>query len=219
MTTDTNPNLKEARHHGTNAFPCGTYHTVCQKRGMLVKHHWHEEIEIIHFINGHFRLIINMEVYEIKEECIFFIQPLELHAITIVSGNEATEDAIVFLPSMLSFDSYDHAQLHLIQPLINHELSFPRKLTPDHLAYSDILKTFSTIVSSFESYDHLEPQSVQTEDVSAQLTIKASLLTMLSILSKFTLFQKADITSDKRIDFIKAALLYIKEHYREKIYL
>ena len=53
--------LKEIRSHGTKSFPCAFYRTRSARTGTLVKHHWHDEVEILYFSGGSFLLDINME--------------------------------------------------------------------------------------------------------------------------------------------------------------
>ena len=48
----------------------------------MVKHHWHDEVEMLYFDKGGFLLEVNMEVYPVESECICFINPGELHSIT-----------------------------------------------------------------------------------------------------------------------------------------
>ena len=60
--------LKEIRPHGTKAFPCAIYQTRALERGTFVKHHWHDEIEILYFADGDFRLDINMESFFIRSQ-------------------------------------------------------------------------------------------------------------------------------------------------------
>ena len=75
----------------------------------MVKHHWHDEVEMLYFDKGGFLLEVNMEVYPVESECICFINPGELHSITKICSEESGEDAIVFHPAVLSFESYDAA--------------------------------------------------------------------------------------------------------------
>ena len=63
MNTPPLSNLKEIRPHGTKSFPCAIYQTRSIGKGTLVKHHWHEELEIMYFFEGDFRLDINMESF------------------------------------------------------------------------------------------------------------------------------------------------------------
>ena len=120
--------LKEIRPHGTKSFPCAIYRTEFIGKGTLVKHHWHEEAEILYFSGGNFRLEINMESFFVDSECLFFINPGELHSIIAESGGRHWEDAVVFSPGILSFDSYDEAQIRLIRPIQNGRLLFPHIL-------------------------------------------------------------------------------------------
>ena len=55
MMADTS-RLKEQKDHGTAVFPCGLYEVeeTCSWKG--VKHHWHDEIEILYFGKGEFLL-------------------------------------------------------------------------------------------------------------------------------------------------------------------
>ena len=44
--------LKEIRVHGTQNFPCAFYQTGTKTKGNMVKHHWHEEVELLYFLRG-----------------------------------------------------------------------------------------------------------------------------------------------------------------------
>ena len=79
--------LKEIRTHGTRSFPCAIYRTHFEGKGTLVKHHWHDEAEILYFSGGEFRLEINMEDFPITSECLYFINPGELHSIISESSD------------------------------------------------------------------------------------------------------------------------------------
>ena len=68
------PTLKELSLHGTKSFPCAIYQTRSLGKGPLVKHHWHDEVEILYFFGGDFRLEINMEQFFVHSEALYFIQ-------------------------------------------------------------------------------------------------------------------------------------------------
>ena len=78
MQNEKLPKLREGRVHGTKDFPCAIYWTGSRKKGIMVQHHWHEEIEIIYFSGGEFCVEINMEKYRnvfslsIQENCTAF---------------------------------------------------------------------------------------------------------------------------------------------------
>lgn len=213
--------LKEIRSHGTKSFPCAVYRTHSDRIGTLVKHHWHEEVEILYFSGGAFRLEINMEQFRIHSECLYFINPGELHSI-ITETAGSYEDAVVFSPGLLSFDSYDTAQIQLIQPIQAGRMLFPRCILPGHPAFQPIQGAFMNILHSsgqiFRNASSRDSVAV-TGDLTSQLYIKASLLTVLAALSEHRLFTPTEKTSDKRVEDIKAVLTYIQDHYRDKIHI
>lgn len=229
-------NLKEIRQHGTKSFPCAIYRTHSVGKGVLVKHHWHDEIELLYFSGGAFRLEINMESYPVPSECFYFINPGELHSIITETSESHWEDAIVFAPTVLSFDSYDEAQIHLIKPIRNGRLLFPRCITPEHPAFATIREAFMDIMRSFgqvleDTSANISPitdqredsaptdSSLVTDDLTSQLYIKSSLLYILATLSAHKLFTPTEKNLDKRVESIKTVLTYIKENYQEKIYI
>ncbi len=213
--------LKEIRPHGTKSFPCATYRTHSVKKGTLVKYHWHDEVEILHFSGGNFRLDINMEQFPIHSECLYFINPGELHSITMETAG-CYEDAVVFSPDILSFNSYDTVQMQLIQPIQKGQVVFPRCIFPEHPAYTAIRDAFTDTMHSFGhvfSEDTPTDDGAITDDLTNQLLIKASLLRLLAILSDHKLFTPTEKNYDKRVEDIKTVLTYIRENYKEKIYI
>ncbi len=215
--------LKEIRPHGTKSFPCAIYRTHSAGKGAAVKHHWHEEVELLYFSGGQFRLEINMESFPIQSECFYFINPGELHSVISETADSYWEDAVVFSPDILSFDSYDHAQIHLIHPIQKGRLLFPRYITPEHAAFLPIRNAFMDITRAFgqmaSEASPIKDSSLVTDDLTSQLYIKSSLLFILATLSEHRLFTLTEKNLDKRVESIKTALTYIKDNYREKIYL
>ena len=101
MYQQQSPALKETNPHGSQAFPCAFYRLKLSGHGILVKHHWHEEVEIIYFPGGIFTLDINMETFDVSSECFYFINPGELHSIRARSKEVSMEYAVVFQPELL----------------------------------------------------------------------------------------------------------------------
>ena len=213
--------LKEIRPHGTKSFPCAIYRTHSVGKGTLVKHHWHEEVEILYFSGGKFRLEVNMESFPLPSECFCFINPGELHSIITETSDSHFEDAVVFSLGILSFDSYDEAQIHLLRPIQNGKLLFPRFLTPQHPAFVPVRNAFTDIMHSFgqsPAEGSFDSQLV-TDNFTSQLYIKASLLYILATLSSHRLFTPTEKDLDKRVESIKTALTYISDNYQNKIYI
>lgn len=226
--------LKEIRPHGTKSFPCAIYRTHSVGKGVFVKHHWHNEVEILYFSGGEFRLEINMESFTIRSECFYFINPGELHSIIMETSEHHWEDAVLFSPGLLSFDSYDEAQIQLIKPIQKGKLLFPRCITPEHPAFHPVRDAFMDIMYSFMQMPTPLPnapdETIQsdspvmggglvTDDLTSQLYIKSSLLYILATLSNHRLFTPTERNLDKRVETIKTALRYIKDNYQDKIYI
>ncbi len=216
------PALKELSFHGTKSFHCAIYQTRSLGKGALVKHHWHEEVEILYFFGGEFRLEINMEQFYVHSEALYFINPGELHSIYAEKAGSPGEDAIVFSLDILSFDSCDAAQIQLIQPIKNGKMLFPRCLLPDHPGYLTVRDAFLDTMHSF-GYPLNESAPLKngavTDDLTNQLFIKSSLLRILAVLSKHKLFTPTEKDLNKRVEEIKTVLTHIREKYKEKIYI
>lgn len=220
MPKSQSPALKEVRLHGTKSFPCAIYRTRFAGKGMLVKHHWHEEVEILYFSGGDFRLEINMEQFAVHSECIYFINPEELHSIIADCADTCIEDAIVFSPSILSFEACDAAQMQLIQPIREGGMLFPRCIPAEDPAFAPVRSAFLEVMHSFGramQEETLFSDGAVTDDLTGQLYIKSALLRILAVLSAHRLFTFSGESSDRRVEDIKTVLTYIRENYRERI--
>ena len=211
--------LKEQKDHGTSVFPCGLYEVFDNAPWEGVKHHWHDEIEILYFMKGNFKVKINMENFPVEEECFFFVNPGEIHSVDCSSP--ATESAIVFHPCILNFEHYDLAQTQLIQPLTKGEIQLPRFLDSSHPAFHKIKKEYLDILNVFHQTGMFLSSEYQTvtEDIASQLFIRAGFLKMLGFLSSFSLLTQPEKADDYRVQIIKSSLEFIRKHYQEKIYI
>ena len=223
--------LKEIRQHGTKSFPCAIYRTHSMGKGAFVKHHWHDEVEILYFSGGEFRLEVNMESFRISSECFYFINPGELHSINTEAVESHWEDAVVFSPEILSLDACDEVQIRLMKPIRNGKLRFSRCITPQHPAFSPLRNAFGDIMRAFGQVTEecaakngtiqsvLPDSGLVTDDLTSQLYIKSSLLYIFATLLSYGLFTPAEKNFDRRVESIKMALTFIKENYHNKIYI
>ncbi len=216
---DTSSSLKEQKDHGTSVFPCGLYEIFPDEPWEGVSHHWHDEIEIIYFMDGNFTLEINMESFSIEKECFCFVNTGELHYIKPLSP--CVESAVVFNPRILSFEHYDIAQTRLLQPLVKGELRLPCLIDASHPAFSKLKQEYLDIMNVFHQTGSSLSRNGETvtEDISSQLFIRAGLLKILGILSSFSLLTEPEKTDDYRVEIIKSSLAFIRDHYQEKLYI
>ncbi|MFR3948348.1 MAG: AraC family ligand binding domain-containing protein [Ruminococcus sp.] len=180
---------------------------------MIVKHHWHKEIEILYFPGGNFRLEINMETFDISSECFYFINPGELHSIHTLSLENMPEYALVFHPDFLCAPFYDTIRVQLIQPLQNGQLLFPRSVQADSPVFPPLKSNFFHIINAFQNCDFPEVfetinKAIQFHSFRAsgtavvgltdQLLIKASLLQIFAQLSSHQLFCHTEHSNNHR---------------------
>lgn len=143
------PELKEASPHGTQSFPCAFYQTQMSGHGFMVKHHWHKEAEILYFPGGNFRMEINMEAFDIRSECFYFINPGELHSVRAASTEVVQEYAVVFHPELLCSPFYDYGSVPAHPAAANGQLHFPRSIEKEHPAFPRLPDHISEYCRSF----------------------------------------------------------------------
>lgn len=218
--TSQQPGLKEKQSHGTHLFPCAYYHFSNLSYRLRVRHLWHEEVEVVYLQHGSYKLDINMEPYGTDQECFLFLNSGELHSLRSVSV-EFDEQAIVFLPSMLLFHNYDSIDESILLPLAQNKLTFPRFLDqtiPFFPAFRSCYQQISRIFSK-NNETLVTGEQILTDNVIAQLQIKAGILQLIGILMEAGLMRQSPGSESPKITAIKTVLSYITEHYQEKLYV
>lgn len=218
--TSQQPSLKEKQSHGTRLFPCAYYHFCNPSHRLRVRHHWHEEVEIVYLHHGSFKLDINMEPYGTDRECFLFINSGELHSLRSLSM-EFDEQAVVFSPSMLLFQDYDSIDESILLPLTQNKLTFPRFLDQTSSFFSAFRSCYQQISHIFSQSTEtlLTGEQILTDDVISQLQIKAGILQLIGILMEAGLMCQSPRTESQKITAIKTVLSYITDHYHEKLYV
>ena len=218
--TSQQPSLKEKQSHGTRLFPCAYYHFCNPSHRLRVRHHWHEEVEIVYLHHGSFKLDINMEPYGTDRECFLFINSGELHSLRSLSM-EFDEQAVVFSPSMLLLQDYDSIDESILLPLTQNKLTFPRFLDQTSPFFSVFRSCYQQISHIFSQSKEtlLTGEQILTDDVISQLQIKAGILQLIGILMEAGLMCQSPRTESQKITAIKTVLSYITDHYHEKLYV
>lgn len=218
--TSQQPSLKEKQSHGTRLFPCAYYHFCNPSHRLRVRHHWHEEVEIVYLHHGSFKLDINMEPYGTDRECFLFINSGELHSLRSLSM-EFDEQAVVFSPSMLLFQDYDSIDESILLQLTQNKLTFPRFLDQTSPFFSVFRSCYQQISHIFSQSKEtlLTGEQILTDDVISQLQIKAGILQLIGILMEAGLMCQSPRTESQKITAIKTVLSYITDHYHEKLYV
>lgn len=214
--------LQEKKVHGTKTFPCSLYRSEGNKERLIVKHHWHKEIELLYFMKGKYHIEINMDKYDIEEECICFINSGELHF--ICSDSAFAEHAVLFYPGMLLFEETDKFQKHVLLPLVENKVTLPRFIKRGEEAFimvrNEILQIEQAILRGLPHGPGPGRASMETsEDMAEQLLVKASLLRMIGLLKKYNMIYGEPEKTDYRVEVIKGVLTFIQKNYENKIYV
>lgn len=208
--------LKEQQLHETSGFPCAFYDSHGEPP-FIVKHHWHQELELIYFQQGTFTLEINMDKLYIEKECFAFINAGELHAIT--SGTHYSEHALVFHPCILHSGTLDDTGQQFILSLINQRLSLPRFICPGDPLFELIRNEYQDISDEYMDFGRTSgtSQSEKQKQVQSSLLVKACLLKMIALLAKHNLILPNPDEPNEHIELLKSVLTFMKEHYEQKI--
>lgn len=217
--------FRENKRHGSQDYPCAFYQvkSALLPAGTIfqTKHHWHEELEIIHFRLGRFQLEINMQKYEITGECFCFVGSGELHY--IYSQEDYEEQALVFSLAGLSFAENDPVQAQIIRPLLDGDLALPAVVAENDACFDAVRRCFAGICGVFEGTADADslPEQYTLADTAQYLCVKACLYGIFAALSGHGLLAATSALSesDRRIQTIKKALSYMKEHASEKLYM
>ena len=213
--------LKETRTQGTVTFPCTVYRADASAseipRPFITKVHWHDAVEILHFIHGHFRVRVGMEEYDICQEAFCFVGSGKLHA--IYSADGSLEEALLFSPYILESPGVDSAERDLIAPLRRGQLALPLMIDESSPAFCQIRHEYQVCQAIFESRSRIQGDQHMLEDAASQLRVKAALMNILATLSETRLLGEPSGKEDPRLETLKKVLGYIRDHFSEKIYL
>lgn len=214
--------LKEARQHGNFSFPCAFYQAMHENGSSgfsyVVKHHWHEQIEIIYLEEDSYQVDINMNITHLKSPCFCFINSGELHALSSDS-DQYQEQAVVFSADLLSFATLDLVQEQFMLPLLEHKLSFPSFLASEHPAFAQVQQEFLKIRSVFFRENHVCRDQFTIENPVSQLQVKAALLSILGILAEYTLLTSDNPQHNPQVELLKRVISYIHQNYQRQLTL
>ncbi len=212
---------EETRQQGYVSFPCAMYQAAFDAEQnsipFLTKPHWHSSIEIIHFKQGQFQFMVNMENYDITEECYALIDGGMIHSIQ--SERDYLESALLFSPMVLSTRNIDTAEQRLISPLISEGIALPRFITKEMSLFPAFHSLYQQISAVFFAADERRNDQFTISTASGQLSVKALIMLLIASLSDAGLLTLAPSAPDPKAEALKSVLTYVTEHYHEKIYL
>lgn len=134
---------------------------------------------------------------------IAFVNPGQMHQMKGLS-RDTVYYAYVFPTEALLFEQEDLAQVKLLLPLLENQIGFPTVLPKDGIMNDRIRDKIDAVIAWN-----------QNRPVGYEILTKAGLLEIICMLWQQDCFIQYHPT--RQSDVCKAILLYIQEHYREKI--
>lgn len=96
------PQYKEAKQHGTPAFPAAYYHVTSAHPQYTMPYHWHTEFEIIRILSGSFDVTLDAETFTAAAGDIVLVSSATLHG---GIPHDCVYECIVFQLSLIPDDS------------------------------------------------------------------------------------------------------------------
>lgn len=198
------PELKENRPHGTKAYPYDQYFIHGAKHAFQIPVHWHDEFEIIYIKKGQLRVVINQQEYLGAPGSIFFVNPRELHLMG--SSDLSVEYYTMLFPlEFISFQSIDDLESNLLQPLRSNQL-----LVANEVPNEELRKKLFPLLEEIAQINKFNEYFKQLQTRMLLLQVLLELCHTPDMISA---------SASGNTDIQKEMLIYIQEHFTEKLSL
>ncbi len=198
------PELKENRPHGTKAYPYDQYFIHGAKHAFQIPVHWHDEFEIIYIKKGQLRVVINQQEYLGAPGSIFFVNPRELHLMG--SSDLSVEYYTMLFPlEFISFQSIDDLESNLLQPLRSNQL-----LVANEVPNEELRKKLFPLLEEIAQINEFNEYFKQLQTRMLLLQVLLELCHTPDMISA---------SASGNTDIQKEMLIYIQEHFTEKLSL
>lgn len=192
----------EQKRRGTENFPFAYYRE--KYSNLMIKLHWHQEIELLYGISGELAVTVAEERYILREGDILFINPEELHFYKPCSG-EVQYHAAVFEPSLFQFKEQHFFERDFTNPIVNGTLRFPRMIDKNHEKYVVICPIIDCL---FNKHIHLKTM------------IFADLILLFCTLIEDGLLESvSNESAHKKTEDVKRCIKYMEDNFERKITL
>ncbi len=187
---------------------------------------WHDDPEIIYFKNGHYKLMLNLKEYDITDECFCIVNSGMIRKLESLDENGVEYSIRLNMDELCFKKDTDPVNEALLYPLKEGTIKFSEFITVSDFGFLHILRSFNDMVRRYRDFgtkgatDTVSVCKYELSSVSDQLLIKADLLHIIALIESYGMVQdKEDIDSEKQVKAIKDSIIYIREHYKEKLYI
>ena len=166
---------------------------------------------------------MNLKEKLIKEECLYFIPKGCFHRLYATS-NKAVEHSLCFRLEDFRFGKNDLLEQRFFAPLREEKRFFPENISLNDMGFIEMVQIFSRMVQYFHKHGDKESNIESTKKYSLRalsdfMHIRGDMLNLFAVLEGMGLIQDKSPLEDKKADLLKECLLYMEEHYQEKLYI
>lgn len=204
-------NKKELKAHGTYAFPVNiSFEQLSRYERKSFLWHWHREIELTLLLQGEMLYQVNDTVYHLRKGDGLFCNSNALHTGSSCNDSDCTYISVTFHPRFLY--GYENSLL---------QTKYINKITEDSslsgLSLSSSVPWQAEILQQLAALHQL----ALSPDPSYELQIQLLLSRIWLVLWENAAFgsQETDQGIQKNTDRVKKILIYLQNHYTEKITL
>lgn len=201
MVKGTHGDFRETRLRGNVDFPFELYEMRSEGSLICVDCHWQEEVELLRVERGGLNLSVDGTQQQLYPGDIAFVNPGQMHQMKGMT-RDTMYYAYVFPMKALLFEQEDLAQVKILRPLLENQMGFPTVLR------GALAGGIRDRVDAVIAWNRNRP-------VGYEILTKAGLLEMICILGQQDCF--IEYHANRQNDVCKEILLYIQNHYREKI--
>lgn len=211
--------LKENVSHGTKEYPYDQYFIRHVPHAFQFPVHWHEELEIIYIKQGTLEITIDNTSYTGHAGSIYLVNPRELHFMGSTDLSVAYY-TLLFPLEFVSFQSMDHLEASLFQPLRSGQLLFSHTI-PD----GNLMNTLASILDEIIPLNRRSRKAPLQDEISYNQTSPSRQIETRILLLQFFLKIIDDgslimpSVPGKQSNMQRELLAYIENHYTEKISL
>lgn len=197
---------REKKAHGDIMFPFNIYPCVIPDMFPEVFNHWHDEMEIIFIKKGRGIVSVDFDSREVIAPAMVFVLPGQMHAIRQADHSRMEYENIIFHPRFLYQKNGELYDREFLKPLFDGRIQIDTFLTPESSHYQ-------RLCAPLIACDEI------SEKGKAGFPLFAKGQLFLLCYELYSCFPSNDniASGKKRLDRVKPALLFIEQHYQEKI--
>ncbi|MGI6563690.1 MAG: AraC family transcriptional regulator [Clostridia bacterium] len=175
-------------------------------QGPICDSHWHEQIEILYFVEADAVVECNFNDIKVKSRDIIYINSNELHRIYNPGGKALEYYCIAFDPSLIQSSFFDSINSKYIVPIENNQILFKNRISDDPTVSRYISEMIWEAETNEEGYE-----------IAVKAYVYLLLVCLLRSHKKAVLSKKESRIRSNNLDCLNKVIVYIEEHYNERL--